>query len=313
MSPLQTRLVEHLTIACASESTIAGYLAAVRTLERRVHPRSLAELSNADVRGFLAGLRRQGHSASSIRGHLAAFRHLFDGVLERPEVTSGIPAPHARSRLPDLPTDDELAAVFAELWEEPHRMIVRLLFATGLRISEALALQPEDIDGQRRLLLVRHGKGGKRRKVMLSESMLGELREYWRTHRPAGRYLFSAAGSEGQVSPNAVRYALRAASERAGIGWHITPHLLRHSFATRLLDDGVDLRTIQVLLGHADLSTTARYLAVSTQRIEATRSPLDVLEERQAARTDRGEEGWRKRRGLGKRVEDRQQMLPGFG
>jgi len=311
MSVLISRFLDHLAIACVSDATLAGYVGYVRTLQRHAHPVPLEELTNADLRTFLAALRRKGHSASSIRGHLAAFRHLYDGVLERPEVTRGIPAPHARAQLPDLPTDDELAAVFAELQDQPHRLVIRLIFATGLRISEALAVQPGDIDGRRRLLLVRNGKGGKRRKVMVSESMLAELREYWRTARPLGPLLFSAPGSSRPLSADAVRYALRAASERAGLGWHLTPHLLRHSFATRLLDDGVDLRTIQVLLGHADLSTTARYLAVSTQRIEATRSPLDVLEARQAVREGRDKK-WRARRGLGERADRAQQSLP-FG
>jgi site-specific recombinase XerD len=150
-------------------------------------------------------------------------------------------------------------------------------YAAGLRLSEACHLAPRDIDSQRMVIHVRHGKGGDERYVMLSERLLAVLRAYWRNARPAGEYLFVGARRGTPPSSTSVRRVIRKALVAAGIKKPVTPHLLRHSFATHLLETGTDLRTIQVLLGHRSITTTQLYTQVSTARIARTRSPLDLL------------------------------------
>jgi integrase/recombinase XerD len=146
-----------------------------------------------------------------------------------------------------------------------------------LRISEACKLRPEDIDSARMLIHVRLGKGKKDRYVMLSERLLAMLREYWRQARPEGGWFFPGRSKDQPLSGAAVNKALKAAAKRIGLRKRITPHLLRHSFATHLHEGGADIRLIQVLLGHSSIRTTARYTQVSQRHIGSVRSPLDQL------------------------------------
>lgn len=150
-------------------------------------------------------------------------------------------------------------------------------YGAGLRVSEACRLGVGDIDSRRGLIHVRDGKGGKDRFVMLSTRLLAVLREYWRAARPSGPYLFPGMDGAQPIDRHAVNRALRQAAVDAGIAKKVTPHSLRHAFATHLLEAGTDIRTIQVLLGHASISTTARYAKVSQRHVGRTTSPLDVL------------------------------------
>lgn len=156
--------------------------------------------------------------------------------------------------------------------------MVTTLYATGLRISLVCALKPEDIDSSRMLIHVRNGKRGRDRFVMRSERLLTMLRLYWKLERPPGIYLFCGLTKRGRVSPESVRDKLKAAAQRVGLYKRVTPHVLRHSFATHLLKDGADIRTIQVLLGHKSIRSTARYTQVSVRQVAATRSPLTLPE-----------------------------------
>jgi len=155
------------------------------------------------------------------------------------------------------------------------RVLFTTIYGTGLRISEACQLQTGDIDAQRGVIHVRHGKGSRQRYVTLSPRLLKVLREYWRQERPPLPYLF--VGKSGKpLSATTASAALALATAMAGISKHVTPHVLRHSFATHLLENGTDLRTIQVLLGHKSISSTAIYTRVSTELIAKARSPLDL-------------------------------------
>ena len=242
--------------------------------------KSPAALGGTDVRTFLLHLRRARKlGPSSQKMHLAALRHFYTHILGRPEVTEGIPHPKVPVRIPDLPTSTELRALFAAAERPWHKAILQTLYATGLRLGEVVALRPADIDSAAGLVRVRRGKGARPRNVMLSPWLLRDLREYVREARPVGPWLFPGRDPSQPVHPRSVQHALNRAAAAAGIKRHLTPHVLRHGFATGLLDAGVDLRTIQRLLGHANLSTTAVYLHVSTARIESTRSPLDTLRE----------------------------------
>ena len=277
MTPLRRRFIDHLTLRNFSESTISSYVCCVRRFALH-HGRSPADLGADDVRSYLVHLRRTRKlGPSSQKMALAALRHFYTHVLGAPEVTAGIPHPRVPVCVPDLPTASELRAIFAAARMPAHRALFVTLFATGLRGGEVIALRPDDIDSGAGLVHVRRGKGSKPRRVMLSRWLLHDLRDYWRAARPTGPWLFPGRVPDQHISARAVQNALSLAAEDAGIRRRITPHVLRHAFATGLLDAGVDLRTIQQLLGHADLSTTSLYLHVSTARLRSTRSPLDAL------------------------------------
>ena len=162
-------------------------------------------------------------------------------------------------------------------------VVVTTAYGAGLRVSEACRLQVQDIDGKRGLIHVRLGKGGKDRYVMLSQRLLGLLRQYWVAVRPSGEWLFPGRKPGKPLTPSAVRRALNVAVKAAKLKKRVTVHVLRHSFATHLLETGTDIRLIQVLLGHASIRTTARYAQVSTTHIGRVKSPLDLLGTKQGA------------------------------
>jgi site-specific recombinase XerD len=172
---------------------------------------------------------------------------------------------------------DEVQRFFDRVAGLKHRAVLFTCYGAGLRISEAVAVKLSDIDSRRMLLRVEHGKGAKDRYAMLSPCLLEILRAYWRILRPAGPWLFPSWRPHLHLSAGAVQTACREAWQRSGLSKRVTPHMLRHSFATHLLERGVDTRVIQALLGHSRIDTTARYTAVSPATIGATQSPLDLL------------------------------------
>jgi site-specific recombinase XerD len=160
-----------------------------------------------------------------------------------------------------------------------HRAVLMVTYGAGLRINEALHLRVQDIDSAAGVIHVRGAKRNRDRDVMLSPRLLQELRAYWRARRPPGPDLFPGRAGDGTtLTRAAVNLALRKASAAAGIERHIHPHSLRHAFATHLLEQGADVRTVQVLLGHASISTTTRYLHLSTARLRSVKSPLERLD-----------------------------------
>jgi integrase/recombinase XerD len=236
-------------------------------------PRTMGE---EEIRTFLLYLMQEEHAApSTLATYVAALRFLYGVTLGRPEVAARIPYPKVPYTLPDILSSEEVMALLDALGSVKYRAVVTTLYATGLRISEVCALKPGDIDSARMLLHVRCGKWGRDRFVMLSERLLTMLRLYWKLERPPGIYLFCGLTKRGRVSADRVRQVLKAAAQRVGLYKRVTPHVLRHSFATHLLEDGTDIRTIQILLGHKSISTTARYTQVSARHIAATKSPLD--------------------------------------
>jgi site-specific recombinase XerD len=181
-------------------------------------------------------------------------------------------------KLPDVLSADEVQQLLEALKEPIYRVFCTLLYATGLRLSEALALEVTDIDARRQVIHVRRAKGGKERLVMLSRRLYAVLRTYWAQERPPMPYLFASKATGRPISRDSIRKAMRLAAKAIGLEQRrITPHLLRHSFATHLLENGTDLRTIQVLLGHSNIATTVRYARVSTGLIAKAESPLERL------------------------------------
>lgn len=278
MTPLRRQLLDALALRNYSLNTTRTYVRQVRRFAEH-YGRSPDLLGRDEVVAYLLHLRRDRKlSPSSQTLALSALRFFYTHVLGRPEATDTIPRPKRHTTVPRLPSRDELRRLFRAVTQPWHGVFFKLLYATGLRLSEALALRPEHIDSQQGVIRVVGGKGGKDRHVMLSPWLLRDLRAYWRVRKPGGPWLFpSRTDPSRSVCGRTVQKALEKTAARAGLEHHITPHTLRHAFATGLLDSGVDLRTIQVLLGHSDIRTTTRYLHMSTGRVRATKSPLDSL------------------------------------
>jgi site-specific recombinase XerD len=193
--------------------------------------------------------------------------------LDREWEVERIPFPkRSPRRLPQVPSRDQLLALFRQLKSPKYRALLISCYAAGLRIR----LRVEDVDSRQMVLRVHRGKGNKDRLTLLSPRLLDALRSYWRIYKPQG-WMFPGRTAEGHISPDTVRQVFAKAREQAGLGRWCTPHTLRHSFATHLLDAGTDLVVIQALLGHTSVKTTSRYTHVSMELLHKTTSPLERL------------------------------------
>jgi integrase/recombinase XerD len=237
----------------------------------------VADLTGDELRTYVDEIFGAGNSPSWVAIQFAALRFLYRKTLGRPELVSFIAFPKKHSKLPEILSLDEVAALLREIQRPRHRAIAMVMYGAGLRISEALALEVSDIDGPRGVIQVRHGKGNKAREAKLSQSLYQWLREFWRWERPPLPYLFASKKTQKPPAARTVRYAIADAAKRAGIKKHVTPHVLRHSFATHLLEEGTDVRIVSVLLGHASIQSTARYARVTEKIVRQTPSPLDLL------------------------------------
>jgi site-specific recombinase XerD len=273
------QMKQDLAFAAYAKSTQEKYLRTAKDL--LTHFDMPAEqLGRDQLREYVEHLRAQPRSVSWLRTCLAAIVFLFGKTLGRPMETSFIVWPKVYAPLPTVLSPAEVEAFLKTLRHPLYRAIAFVLYGTGLRISEALALEVADIDGQRGVLRVRHGKGNKARDVRLSPALYRWLRCYWRQERPALPYLFASHRTQRPPKPLAVRCAFALAAEEAGILKPVTPHGLRHSYATHLLEAGTDVRVLQVLLGHNSLETTMRYTRVSTALMKTVPSPLELLPSR---------------------------------
>ncbi|MCO5166413.1 MAG: site-specific integrase [Planctomycetes bacterium] len=270
-------MVSDLELANYSARTIKEYTRCADTFVAH-YMRVPAELGETEVRCFLLHLHKiRGVGPESLKMFVAALKFLYARTLQRPEVVETIPWPRVPKSLPVVLSGTEVEQLLAAIESLRHRAILSTAYGGGLRISEACRLTCADLDSKRMVLRVREGKGKKDRYIMLSERLLLLLREYWKAAKPGRERLFPGDGADGFVSYGAVRHALRRAVEACGLTKRVTPHVLRHSFATHLLESGADLRTVQAVLGHASIRTTVRYTHVSTRHIAASKSPLDLI------------------------------------
>lgn len=276
MGKIRDRMTQDLALAGYAKGTQQQYLAsAVRFVKR--FRRSPEQLGQEELRLHVAELGESGIGASALKVQMAGLKFLYEKTLGRPNEAAWMSWPRAPRGLPRLLEMSEVVALLGALRSPLYRSIALVLYATGLRVSEAIKLEVGDIDACRGIIRVRHGKGDKAREVMLSPKLLVALRTYWRAARPPMPYLFVSQKTGKPVRAETVRTAMKRARRDAGLRKPVTPHMLRHSFATHLLEGGTDVRVIQHLLGHASVATTMRYTRVSGAMVAATKSPLERL------------------------------------
>ena len=277
MTPLRRRMIEDMTLRNLSPHTVEAYVRAVAQFSKHFG-RSPEQLGGEDARRYLLHLVQQEHASWS-RYNIArcGLQFFYSITLGQDERFEKLPCARTPKRLPTVLSPQELRRLFEVARDVKHKALLMTLYGAGLRISETLTLKPADIDSRRMLIHVRLGKGAKDRMIKLSPQLLAVLRDYWRARRPA-HWLFPQAKNPQRPmdSSDAWRMVHRTA-RRAGITRRVSPHTLRHSYATHLLDAGTDLRTIQLLLGHRNLKTTSLYMHVSQTRLNAAASPLDRL------------------------------------
>ena len=275
MTALRTKMMQDLELAGYAPRTRQLYIDAIRDFARFFR-HSPEEMGHTEVRAWAGYLKdRRGLTPSRLRQHFAALKFLYTKTLYRPDAVCFLSFRSGPEKLPTVLSADEVDKLLGALSTPKYRVFSTTLYAAGLRISEACKLETRDIDAAQGVIRVR-GKGGKERLVMLSPRLLTILRAYWKLERPPTPWLFASKAGK-HLCPDVARRALSRAAVRARLGKHVTPHVLRHSFATHLLEHGEDLRVIQVLLGHASINSTTRYTRVSAALLAKTRSPLERL------------------------------------
>jgi len=275
MSLLRRRMIEDMTIRNLSPATQRSYLHAVSRFSQ-YFGRSPDRLGLEDVRAYQVHLASKGVAWGSLNQVVCALRFFYGVTLGQATIPERIAYARAPRKLPTVLSGDEVVRFLESVSSLKARVALTTAYAAGLRVSEVAVLKVCDIDSNRMVMRIEHGKGGRERYAMLSAPLLGILRSYWRLARPR-LYLFPGRTPDKPIEPTVLHAACRSAAAAAGLDKRVSVHVLRHSFATHLLESGVDIRIIQVLLGHENLSTTARYTRVSTQLIGNTASPLDRL------------------------------------
>lgn len=277
MTPLRKRMLEDMQLRNLTPETQRNYIHHVAGFAR-YFGKSPELLDLEAVRQYqLYLLNERKLSPETINQYVSAIQFLYLTTLEMPWTTEYFPRVRRAHKLPVVLSQEEVLAFFDHIPSLKYRAALMISYGAGLRVSEVVALHVTDIDSQRMLLRVQQGKGQKDRYAMLSPRLLDVLRRYFRAVRPPGDYLFPSWRKEYHLSTASLQLACREAALRAGIRKRVTVHTLRHSFATHLLENGTDIRIIQVLLGHNQIDTTARYAAVSPQVVAATVSPLDAM------------------------------------
>jgi integrase/recombinase XerD len=277
MTALRKRMTEDMQVRNLAINTQRTYVQQVSLFARHFH-KSPEQLGPEQIRAYQVYLTNERKLApGSVLIAVAALRFLYKVSLKREwPFDEVIPAPKKPQRLPVVLSPEEVLQFLSSVGSTKHRTILTTCYAAGLRIFEAVRLKVTEIDSKRMVIRVEQGKGQKDRYVMLSPQLLETLRAYWRAARPK-TWLFEGDVPSKPITENAVERACQKAHRLSRIGKPITPHSLRHAFAVHLLESGTDVRTIQLLLGHRSLATTARYLQIATSKVCSTSSPLDLL------------------------------------
>jgi site-specific recombinase XerD len=270
-------MIEDLRIRNYSPRTIEAYVGCVAAFAKhfKKSPELLGPEEIREYQVFLVEVKKA--SWSLFNQSVCALRFFYNQTLKKDWVVEQLRFARGQKKLPAVLNQDEVARLLDAAGSLKSRAILSTLYGTGLRLGELCRLRAEDIDSRRMVIHVRQGKGAKDRFVVLSGRLLGLLREYWKEYRPR-QWLFPGKSSARQLDPSRIQRLCKEAALRARIAKRVHPHLLRHSFATHLLESGCDLRRIQMLLGHGSLTTTSVYLHVAVKALQSTPSPLDLLE-----------------------------------
>lgn len=276
MTPLRQSMIEDMSIRALADSTQDAYVRQVAHFAQ-YFKKSPAVLGPEEIRTYQLHLIKEREVSTSLHVQVvAALRFLYGTTLSKPWTVEAIPYPKRPQKLPVILSQEEVARFLGAVTSLKHRTLLSTIYASGLRVGEATHLKVQDIDSQREIIHVQQGKGNKDRIVMLSPCLLRMLREFWKHHR-SRPWLFPGRSNDKPLSADAVRRVCHKVCQGLGFYKKVTPHSLRHAFATHLHEQGTDLRTIQVLLGHRSLRTTSRYTHVSRERLKAISSPLDTL------------------------------------
>jgi site-specific recombinase XerD len=277
MTKLRQQMIGELQLRNYSENTIHSYVHIVERFARYFR-KSPDSLGCEEVKQFLLHLKNDKKVKwSTLQINRAALRFLYVKTLKQKWFEEEIPPPRRRPYLPTVLSAEEITRMLDRTTNLKHWTIMALFYGTGVRANELRLLKVGDIDSQRMVLHIREGKGQVPRDIGLSQPLLDRLRIYWRWRKPKDWLFPSKQRPDQPMDEKTIRVVCRSAARRADIRKKVSPHVFRHSYATHMLEAGADLRTIQVLLGHRDIQTTARYLRVSTQRIHAAPCPFDAL------------------------------------
>lgn len=289
MTPLRQRFLDDMRMRNLSANTQDAYVRVVAAFAR-YFGRAPDLLGPEHVREYLLHLIGRKAAWSTYNQARCALHFFYRVTLGKDWSPGEIVCARPPKRLPVILGRDEVRRLLAAARRVKTRAMLATIYATGLRVSELVGLKVADIDSRRMVIRVRQGKGQKDRYVMLSEKLLAVLREYWRSRRPAD-WLFPGDDPAKPLTRRVVQRNCDAAARRAGLTKRVSPHALRHAFATHLLESGTDIRTIQALLGHRSLRTTALYTYVSPEKVSATRSPFDTLDDGPTRNPDKPADG----------------------
>jgi site-specific recombinase XerD len=281
ISPLRQRMIDDMRMRKFSDKTQLDYVRAVRNFTKYLK-RSPDSAKVEDLRNYQLHLVDHGISPASLNSAISGLKFFFNVTLDRGDLVAKLQPVHMPRKLPVILSREEVGRLIAAAGNLKHQTALALAYGTGLRVNEVVTLKVGDIDSQRMTLRVEQGKGQKDRYAMLSPVLLERLRVWWRVARAQGKmldggWLFPGLNPIRPLSARQLNRAIHTAADEAGIEKHISMHSLRHAFATHLLEQKVDIRLIQVLLGHKKLETTALYAQVATEILREIVSPLEML------------------------------------
>lgn len=273
---LEESILKELRIRRYSEETIKNYTFCLKKFFEFHNEKNPEEISHLEVKDYMLNLVEKGYSRSTQNQHINAIKFYYEQVLGRKREFYHIKRPRKENKLPIVLSKEEVQNLINQISNKKQKTVVSLIYSSGLRVGEAINMKIEDVDSKRMVLNIRGSKGNKDRQVPLSKKVLEMLRGYYRQYRPR-EYLFNGFGDKQKYSPTSIRAVLNRASKKAEIKKKISPHTLRHSYATHLLESGIDLRYIQELLGHNDIDTTKVYLHISQKKLGSLKNPFDDL------------------------------------
>ena len=276
MTPLREKMISDMQLYRLASTTQDSYLRSVEGLAK-YYKKPPDKIEEDELKGYILYLVNEKNLRwSSINIITSGLRFFYVNTLDRKDLALSIPIKKAVYRLAEIFSPEELLEFFASVKNIKHRAMMMTAYAGGLRIGEVIKLKVSDIDSKRMMIRVQEGKGSKDRYTILSPRLLSELRTYWKRYRPE-YWLFTNFRTKSHVTKSCPHLAFDRTRKKLKIKKRVTFHSLRHSFATHMLEAGVDIRTIQVLMGHSSLNSTARYLHIARKKLSASKSPLDLL------------------------------------